>query len=175
MKRFRAEAAMAAALQHPNIVAIHELVPRTGDPNELTEGKIRDYEAALDAFVSGKWNVTSDLLRRLPNDGPSDFLRGVMTSHNNTPPENWNGTIAMSSKSPASLTDVRKTLSPQTTGEAPAGPGSSTFHATFFVGLQSTGRFFSELRPFPFGPRQLGQLSASAGSESDSTANDSTK
>ncbi len=81
-----------------NFVAIHELVPRTGDPNELTEGKIRDYEAALDAFVSGKWNVTSDLLRRLPNDGPSDFLRGVMTSHNNTPPENWNGTIAMSSK-----------------------------------------------------------------------------
>lgn len=80
------------------ITTVHELVPRTGDPHELTEGKIRDYEAALEAFQEGQWPTTNDLLRRLPNDGPSDFLRNVMTSHNSTPPSNWTGVIAMSSK-----------------------------------------------------------------------------
>lgn len=80
------------------VLTIHELVPRTGDPTELTEGKIRDYEAAFDAFLAGQWSTASDLLRRLPNDGPSDFLRGVMTSHNNAPPTAWNGVIAMNSK-----------------------------------------------------------------------------
>ncbi len=80
------------------VTSIHELVPRTGDPGELTEGKIRDYEAALDAFLEGKWETANDLLRRLPNDGPSDFLRAYMTSQNSVPPSNWNGVIAMSSK-----------------------------------------------------------------------------
>ena len=80
-----------------NVVAIHELFPQTGDPNDLIEGKIHDYETSLEAFVSGEWPVTDDLLRRIPNDGPSDLLSSYTTSHNNKPPENWNGTIALSS------------------------------------------------------------------------------
>ncbi len=52
--------------------------------------------------------------------------------------------------------------SPQTTGVAPAWPGSGSRQATFCVRLHRIGTFFSLEMPLLVGPRQLGQFSARA-------------
>tara|TARA_B100000745_G_C19784486_1_gene257150 strand:- start:90 stop:470 length:381 start_codon:yes stop_codon:yes gene_type:complete len=58
---------------------------------------------------------------------------------------------------------VRKIRFSQTMGVELPGPGRGSFHLTFFDGLHSVGSSVSVQIPCPVGPRQAGQLSASAG------------
>ena len=64
--------------------------------------------------------------------------------------------------SPPSAAVVMKTRSPQTIGDACPSPGTSAFHATFFVALHWVGRLVSLEIPCPVGPRNCGQFSARA-------------
>src|SRR5215475_13835075 len=67
---------------------------------------------------------------------------------------------------------VTKTLSAQTMGVELPRSGKGTFHFTFSVALQRTGRFFSGVVPTPSVPRQAGQLAARAHpQDSDPTTN----
>src|SRR5687767_4939309 len=58
-----------------------------------------------------------------------------------------------------SMAVVRKTLLLQTIGDECPRPGIAAFHLMFFVGVHSSGRFFSSETPWPRGPRHCGQLS----------------
>src|SRR5919106_5388143 len=54
----------------------------------------------------------------------------------------------------------RKTRSRQMIGVEPLKPGIVTFQTTFSSVVHLSGRFFSLLTPFRFGPRHCGQFSA---------------
>jgi hypothetical protein len=57
----------------------------------------------------------------------------------------------------------RKIRSPHTLGDEPLHAGISTFHLMFFSALHASGKFLAAAAvPSPAGPRQLGQLAASA-------------
>ena len=79
------------------VLTVSELLPRTSEPGALPEGNRRDYEAALDAFLDGRWPDAARLLARLPSDGAAEFLKAYMARHH-TPPPSWNGVIVMDSK-----------------------------------------------------------------------------
>jgi adenylate cyclase len=81
------------------VLTVSELLPPSVEPGALEEPQRRDFEAALDAFVAGRWADTDRLLRHLPSsDGPSQVLRRVMEEHDSKPPEGWQGVIEMRSK-----------------------------------------------------------------------------
>src|SRR5262245_16250251 len=63
-------------------------------------------------------------------------------------------------RTPDPICDVTNTRSPATIGLDTPWPASGAFHATFSVGDQRSGRFFSVAIPLPAGPRQFGQSDA---------------
>jgi adenylate cyclase len=77
---------------------VSELLPPAVEPGAMSERHRKDYEAALDAFHEARWRDAASLLRRLPGDGPGDFLMAFMDKHNHTPPAQWNSVIKMDSK-----------------------------------------------------------------------------
>ena len=79
-------------------VLINELMPPAVEPGVMPERDRRDYEAALDAFLGGRWPDALDLLGRLPYDGPSGVLKDYLRRHGGKPPTDWNGVIGMESK-----------------------------------------------------------------------------
>jgi adenylate cyclase len=81
-----------------NAVVVSELLPPATEFGALTDSDLRNYEAALDAFRSGRWHDTPALLSRLKNDGPADVLRQFMARHHNAAPPQWDGTIQLESK-----------------------------------------------------------------------------
>jgi adenylate cyclase len=82
---------MSAAL------TVSELLPPAveGPPSERDR---LDYEAALGAFVAGRWDDTRKLLARLPRDGAATFLLEHMSRHPAGPPVGWDGTVALDAK-----------------------------------------------------------------------------
>ncbi len=80
-------------------VEISELLPPQHEYSELTDENLRDYEAALDAFIAGQWSQTLDLLHRVPaEDRVKDFLTVFIAQHHRTPPANWDGVVVLESK-----------------------------------------------------------------------------
>jgi adenylate cyclase len=80
-------------------VEISELLPPAQEDLELSDQKLRDYEAALEAFVAGRWHQTLDLLHRVPaEDLVKDFLTVFIAQHHRTPPANWDGVVVLESK-----------------------------------------------------------------------------
>jgi adenylate cyclase len=77
---------------------ISELLPPATEVGAMSDSDVRNYEAALDAFRSGRWSDTPALLSRLKNDGPSEVLRQFMARHANVPPAQWDGVIQLESK-----------------------------------------------------------------------------
>lgn len=80
------------------IVTVSELLPPAVEAGGLTEQRRRDYEAALDAFLAGRWTDASALLRRLPNDRPAGLLQAFMEGKGEQPPVDWDGVIALDAK-----------------------------------------------------------------------------
>src|SRR5882724_4028553 len=66
------------------------------------------------------------------------------------------------STSPELMAVVRNTRSPQTIGEDQPRPGISTFHATFSVADQWSGKFVLVATPRAPGPRNCGQETTGA-------------
>jgi adenylate cyclase len=78
-------------------VTVTELLPPAG---ELPPERERlDYEAALDAFLQGRWaDCRSLLARHNPLDGAAGFLTAFLDTQRSGPPQEWDGVIALSSK-----------------------------------------------------------------------------
>ncbi|HEV3341664.1 MAG TPA: adenylate/guanylate cyclase domain-containing protein [Pirellulales bacterium] len=80
-------------------VEVSELLPPADVYPDLTDENIRDYEAALDAFIAGDWSTAVQLLRRLPaQDRVQDFLTVYIAQYNRTPPSGWDGVVTLERK-----------------------------------------------------------------------------
>ena len=81
-----------------SVLTVSELLPPVQEPGAMPEQDRKDYEAALDAFLAGRWADAVQLLRPLRQDGPARFLRDFMQRRQNTPPPGWDGTIVLEAK-----------------------------------------------------------------------------
>jgi adenylate cyclase len=78
---------------------VSELLPPEAEYPELTDAHLHAYEAALDAFLGGRWSESLQLLRLVPaSDRVTDFLTVFIAQHNRTPPPGWDGVIPLSTK-----------------------------------------------------------------------------
>lgn len=76
-----------------------ELLPPQAELPDLDERNLRDYEAALDHFLAGRWSEALDLLHCVPaKDRVKDFLTVFIAQHGRTPPPHWNGVVPLTSK-----------------------------------------------------------------------------
>jgi adenylate cyclase len=80
------------------VLTVSELLPPAVELGTLPERDRLNYEAALDAFLTGRWQDVPALLRRLPRDGPGERLQSFLERHGNTPPAEWDGVIVLESK-----------------------------------------------------------------------------
>jgi adenylate cyclase len=78
---------------------VSELLPPKSDYPLLTDEHLECCDAAVDAFVAGRWSEAFTLLLRTPTeDLVTDFLTGYIVQHNRTPPPGWDGVISLLSK-----------------------------------------------------------------------------
>lgn len=78
---------------------VSELLPPEAQYPLLSDAHLEFYEAALDAFLAGRWTEAFELLHRTPpQDQVTDFLTVYIAQHNRTPPPHWDGVIPLSSK-----------------------------------------------------------------------------
>jgi adenylate cyclase len=80
-------------------IEVSELLPPVHDCPELTDEHLAAYEAALEAFERGDWNLALRHLHRIPpDDVATDFLTFFITQHARTPPPGWDGVIVLRDK-----------------------------------------------------------------------------
>jgi adenylate cyclase len=78
---------------------VSELLPPESEYPLLTAEHLNYCDAAVDAFVAGRWSEAFSLLHRTPTeDLVTDFLTVYIAQHNRTPPTGWDGVIPLSSK-----------------------------------------------------------------------------
>ncbi|HEY2881758.1 MAG TPA: adenylate/guanylate cyclase domain-containing protein, partial [Pirellulales bacterium] len=78
---------------------VSELLPPEQEFPALKEEHLRQYEAALDAFIAGNWQQALDLLHNVPaEDSVKDFLTVYIAQHHRTPPPNWDGVVVLEAK-----------------------------------------------------------------------------
>jgi adenylate cyclase len=78
---------------------VSELLPPAAEYPLLTDEHLESYEAALDAFLAGRWPTAIEHLHRVPSqDVVADFLTVYIAQHGRTPPPNWDGVIALATK-----------------------------------------------------------------------------
>jgi adenylate cyclase len=78
---------------------VSELLPPEADYPLLGDEHLSSYEAALDAFLVGRWAEAYELLHRTPAaDQASDFLTVYIAQHNRRAPAGWDGVIPLASK-----------------------------------------------------------------------------
>ncbi len=78
---------------------VSELLPPASEHPLLSDEHLATSEAALDAFLAGQWTRAYELLHRLPaDDCVADFLTVYIAQQHRTPPPQWDGVIALSSK-----------------------------------------------------------------------------
>jgi adenylate cyclase len=76
---------------------VHELLPPSHEAGAMAERDRLDYEAALDNFLAGRWDLALGLLDRLPLDKSAEFLKQRIRQLE-APPADWNGVVVMESK-----------------------------------------------------------------------------
>ncbi|HEX3869726.1 MAG TPA: adenylate/guanylate cyclase domain-containing protein, partial [Pirellulales bacterium] len=80
-------------------VDVSELLPPEAKYPDLTDNDINTYEAALDAFLAGRWSESLELLHKVPaKDRVKDFLTIYIVEHGRTPPPDFDGVIPLTSK-----------------------------------------------------------------------------
>jgi len=78
---------------------VSELLPPVSQSPLLSDEHLECFEAALDAFLQGRWPAAFELLHRIPaEDVAADFLTVYIAQHNRTPPRDWDGVIPLGSK-----------------------------------------------------------------------------
>lgn len=81
-------------------VEISELLPPLAEFSELSDQDLSFYEQGLDKFIAGDWTEALELLHRVPpRDRVKDFLTIYIAQNGRTPPADWKGVVAMTSKS----------------------------------------------------------------------------
>lgn len=76
-------------------LSVYELLPPEGK-STISNQNIKDFEAAVDAFIDGDWDSALDLLGRLPpKDRARDFLLLQIASYNYKAPLGWDGVITL--------------------------------------------------------------------------------
>ena len=79
-------------------IDVHQLL-LPAKRSELSDANIRDFEAAVDAFVGGDWDEARELLGQMPvKDRAKDFLLLQIASQNYEPPGDWDGVITLTAK-----------------------------------------------------------------------------
>lgn len=80
-------------------IEVAELLPPATELPWLTDEHLALSEAALDAFVAGRWQEAYELLHRMPaEDLAADFLTAHIAQHGRTPPLHWDGVIELAHK-----------------------------------------------------------------------------
>lgn len=80
-------------------ITVFELLPPAGPNHPITDANLAEYEAAVDAFIEGRWQDALDHLDRLPvGDRAKDFLMIYIAQNDYEPPAGWDGVITMSNK-----------------------------------------------------------------------------
>jgi adenylate cyclase len=80
-------------------IEVSELLPPAHACPELTDEHLAAYEAALEAFERGDWNLALRHLHKVPpDDVATDFLTFFITQHARTPPAHWDGVIVLREK-----------------------------------------------------------------------------
>jgi adenylate cyclase len=77
---------------------VSELLLPAGEIGAMPKQRLKDYEAALDAFIAGRWDDARQLLARSPGDGGAKFLVDTIRRYPQGPPAGWNGVIVMEGK-----------------------------------------------------------------------------
>jgi hypothetical protein len=78
---------------------ISELLAPMSERPTLTDEHLEYFDQAVTAMIAGQWNHSIELLQRVPaEDRAKDFLTGFMLRRDRTPPENWDGVIALDQK-----------------------------------------------------------------------------
>ena len=79
---------------------VSELLPPVGALASLADEDLVAYEAALAAFLSGRWDQALKHLHRVsPDDQAKDLLTAFIVQHNRVPPAGWDGVVPLASKS----------------------------------------------------------------------------
>jgi len=79
-------------------VTVSELLPPFGQKCEITDAMIERHEAAVEAIVTGDWDLAQEILKKQPGDGPTRFLLDHMAEFDNRPPTDWAGSFSLVQK-----------------------------------------------------------------------------
>jgi adenylate cyclase len=80
-------------------VDVYQLLPTGVNYDSITDADIAQYEAAVQEVIAGNWDKAQAMLKDLlPDDGPADYLRGLLADHASEPPTGWDGAINLLSK-----------------------------------------------------------------------------
>jgi adenylate cyclase len=80
-------------------LTVTELLPPLAEYPGLGDDHVAYYEAALDAFVAGRWAEAYELLHKIPpDDRVKDFLTVHIAQHNRVAPANWDGVVPLAQK-----------------------------------------------------------------------------
>ncbi|MFM9964388.1 MAG: adenylate/guanylate cyclase domain-containing protein [Planctomycetaceae bacterium] len=78
---------------------VHELLPPDTDGAKVDSTAMLNYEAALEAVITGRWDEAVERLHAVPDDdGPKKFLLAQMAKLDNTPPSDWDGAFRLDAK-----------------------------------------------------------------------------
>lgn len=78
---------------------VSELLPPAGPDHPLADEHLESYEAALDAFLAGRWSDANELLHHVPaKDRAKDFISIFIAQHDRTPPPGWDGVVPLRTK-----------------------------------------------------------------------------
>jgi adenylate cyclase len=81
---------------------VSELLPPVSQYPLLSDEHVAACEAALDAFLAGRWSAAYELLRQIPaEDQVADFLTGEIVKNKRVPPPGWDGVISLPGKETA--------------------------------------------------------------------------
>jgi len=76
-------------------VVVTELMAPAGT---LSDEHVVQFEAAVDAVVSGQWAAAVEQLAALPDEGGRQFLLKQMARFGNQPPADWDGAFSLTEK-----------------------------------------------------------------------------
>jgi adenylate cyclase len=80
-------------------MTVFELLPPTARDDTVSDETVAIYNQAVDAFISGNWDQSIELLNGVPaEDHTKDFLLEFAAANNNKRPQDWAGVIHMTRK-----------------------------------------------------------------------------
>jgi len=80
-------------------LTVSELLPPAGADSALSDADLVNFEKAVEAFISGRWDEAYHALHTIPaTDQAQDFMALQIAQNHRQPPSDWNGVIALPSK-----------------------------------------------------------------------------